>query len=69
MQTKTKTWGGRRENAGAKKNPNKAKRVLILIKKETKEKLDYESKRTSLPRGKIIDGLVENLKTNALASP
>jgi len=27
-----------------------------------KEKLDYESKRTSLPRGKIIDG-------NALASP
>lgn len=34
-----------------------------------KEKLDYESKRTSLPRGKIIDGLVENLKTNALASP
>lgn len=25
-----------------------------------KEKLDYESKRTSLPRGKIIDGLVES---------
>ena len=56
----TKTWGGHRKNAGAKKNPNKAKRILILIKKETKEKLDYESKRTNLPRGKIIDGLVES---------
>lgn len=62
MSTKNKNWGGHRENSGAKKNPNKSKRILILIRKETKEKLDLECKKTNLPRGKVIDQLINKIK-------